>query len=177
MVPVIETKRLLLRGHSKDDFTLSAQMWKDPEVTRFIGGRPFTEEESWARFLRYAGLWYFLGFGYWAIEEKATGAFVGEVGCADFRRDIEPSIAGIPEFGWVLIPRAHGRGLATEAVQAALNWCDSALAAPRTVCLISPENVASIRVAEKCGFREHCRTVYKDQIVLLCDRNPIQQLL
>ena len=59
-------------------------MWADPQVTRFIGGKTLTEEESWTKFLRYAGLWPFLGFGYWVVEEKASLAFVGEIGFADF---------------------------------------------------------------------------------------------
>jgi len=91
-VPVIETTRLILRGHRLDDFPDCAAMWADPIVTRHIGGRPFTEEETWARFLRYVGHWSVLGFGYWAIEEKDTATFVGELGFADFKRDIRRSI-------------------------------------------------------------------------------------
>ncbi len=145
-------------------------MWADSDVTRYIGGRPFSEEESWARFLRYAGHWKFLGFGYWAIEERATGRFLGEVGFADFKRQIEPSIEGIPELGWVLVPSARGSGFATEAARAALDWCNVYLRVARTVCLIHPENAASVRVAEKCGFREYCRTVYKGQSTVIFDR-------
>ena len=48
-------------------------MWSDAEVTRFIGGKPLSGEEVWARILRYAGHWSMLGYGYWLIEEKATG--------------------------------------------------------------------------------------------------------
>ena len=81
-----------------------AAMWADAGVTRFISGRPFTREECWARLLRYAGLWPTLGFGYWAIEDKAEGRFLGEAGFADFKRDMTPSIEGLPEAGWVLAP-------------------------------------------------------------------------
>ncbi len=66
-------------------------MWADPEVTRYIGGKPLTEEESWARLLRYVGHWSLLGFGYWVVEEKTTGNFIGEVGFADYKRDL-PSL-------------------------------------------------------------------------------------
>lgn len=169
-IPVIETDRLRLRGHRTEDFPASAAMWADAEVTRYIGGRPFAEEESWVRFLRYAGLWHHLGFGYWAVEDRATGQFLGEVGLADFHRAVEPSIQGIPELGWVLSPPAQGKGLATEAVRAALAWCDSSLQAPRTVCLIHPDNAASIRVAQKCGFLECCRTSYKGAPTVLLER-------
>jgi RimJ/RimL family protein N-acetyltransferase len=145
-------------------------MWAHADVTRYIGGRPFTEEETWARFLRYAGHWDVLGFGYWAVEERASGEFVGEVGFADYRRDIEPPIHDTPELGWVLLPEFHGRGYATEAVRAAIEWGGSHLANPSTVCLIHPENRASIRVADKCGFRQFCLTTYHGQPAALYRR-------
>jgi RimJ/RimL family protein N-acetyltransferase len=43
--PILETDRLRLRAHTAEDFAASAAMWGDPDVTRFIGGRPFTREE------------------------------------------------------------------------------------------------------------------------------------
>ncbi|MGJ5816325.1 GNAT family N-acetyltransferase [Paludibaculum fermentans] len=170
MIPVIETERLRLRGHRLEDFVPSAAMWADPAVTRFIGGRPFSEEEAWVRFLRYAGHWQYLGFGYWLVEERATGRFLGEVGFADWKREIEPPIQGIPEVGWVMVPPAQGKGYATEAVRAALAWRDVELGVGRTVCLIHPENAASMRVAEKCGFQEYSRTVYKGHATVLLER-------
>jgi RimJ/RimL family protein N-acetyltransferase len=169
-VPVLETGRLILRGHTLADFDESAAMWGDPLVTRHIGGRPSTAEESWARLMRYAGMWALLGYGYWVVRERDGGRFVGEVGLADFRREITPSLDGAPEAGWALAPWAHGRGYATEAVRAALAWGDAHLAAPRTVCMIAPENSASIHVAEKCGFRELTRATYKGEETLLFER-------
>jgi RimJ/RimL family protein N-acetyltransferase len=174
-VPPVDTERLTLRGHILADADESAALWADPVATRHIGGRPSTAEESWARVLRYAGLWPLLGFGYWVVRERATGRFVGEVGLADFRRDVMPALDGAPEVGWALAPWAHGRGFATEAVQAALTWADANLREarghpPRTVCLIAPENVASLRVAAKCGFREVARATYKGTETLLFER-------
>jgi RimJ/RimL family protein N-acetyltransferase len=167
--PVIETERLILRAHTLDDFGACAAMWGDPRVTRHIGGRPSTEEEVWARVLRYAGLWALLGYGYWALEERESGRFVGEAGFADFRREVTPPLDA-PEAGWVLAPWAHGRGYATEAVRAALAWGDAHLAARATVCMIAPENAASIQVAAKCGYRERTRTTYKDEDTIVFER-------
>jgi RimJ/RimL family protein N-acetyltransferase len=159
-VPVIETERLRLRGHRMEDFAHCAAMWADPVVTRYFGGKIFTEEEVWTRVLRYVGHWQWMGFGYWAIEEKSTGRFAGELGFADYKRDIQPSIQGIPESGWVLAPFAHGKGYATEAVRAVLQWGEWRFGNAETVCLIHPDNRLSIRVAEKCGYRERLRTSY-----------------
>lgn len=166
-IPVLTTERLILRGHRLDDFAASSALWSDPDVTRFIGGRIFTQEEIWARLIRYVGHWVLLGFGYWAVTDKETGRFLGEVGFADFKRDIEPSFDGMPEIGWVLAPHAHGKGYATEAVRAALAWGDKHFETSRTVCIIAPDNTPSIRVAEKCGYRKFQETTYKDQPTLM----------
>ena len=160
IVPEIETERLTLRGHRLDDFDAAFAMWSDPNVTRFIGGKPSTEQQTWSRLLGYAGHWAMLRFGYWAIEEKASGAFAGELGFADFHRDIEASMRDVPELGWALTSSVHGKGYATEAVRAVVAWGDAWLESARTVCLIDPENLASIRVAEKSGYREFERTVF-----------------
>ena len=169
-VPVIETEHLTLRGHRLDDFVDCAAMWADPVVTRHIGGKPFSEEEVWTRLLRYVGHWSLMGFGYWAIEEKETGDFVGELGFADYKRDIVPSIKGVPELGWVLVSRVHGKGYGTEAVRAAVVWGEAHFGPTRTVCIIHPENLASIRVAQKCGYQEHQRTTYKGHAAIIFDR-------
>lgn len=170
--PTLETRRLCLRVHSVSDFEDCAAMWSDPQVMRYLSGRPFTREESWARLLRYVGHWQLLGFGFWAVRETTTGRFVGEVGLADFRRDLQPSIDGAPEIGWVLSPWAHGNGFATEAARAALDWADRRFGPLRTACIIHPENSASLRVAYKCGYSEFARTAYKDSPVILFERVP-----
>ena len=168
--PVIATERLTLRAHRVEDFAACAALWADPGVVRHIGGRPFSAEETWTKLLRYAGLWPLLGFGYWAIEEKATGGFVGELGFADFKRDIEPTLGDRPELGWALASRVHGRGYATEAVSAVLAWGDAELGRRQTVCLISPDNLPSLRVAARAGYRELQRTTYKGQPTIIFAR-------
>lgn len=169
-VPTLETERLTLRGHGVDDFDDSAAMWAEPEVARHIGGRPFTREESWSRLLRYIGHWSALGFGYWVVSEKISNRFVGEVGFSDFKRELVPSLDGAPEIGWVLAPWAHGKGFATEAVHAAVGWGASQFESARTVCLIDTGNLASLRVAVKCGYKEYGRTNYKGTPVILFER-------
>jgi len=171
-VPILETARLRLRGHCLEDFPHSAAMWADLNVIRYVGGKPLTEEESWTKFLRYVGHWAVCGFGYWVAEEKATGAFVGEIGFADYKRDLQPSLKGIPESGWVLASHAHGKGYATEAVRAIVAWGDVQFGPLQTACIIASENLASIRVAEKCGYRQSEVTTYKDHSVVMFVRQP-----
>jgi len=171
-VPILETARLKLRGHRLDDFAQCAAMWADPLVIRHIGGKPFSEEESWTRLLRYVGHWSVLGFGYWVAEEKASGKFVGEIGFADYKRDLKPSLKGVPEIGWVLASAAHGKGYATEAVRAVVEWGDRHFKGARTACIIAPDNLASIRVAEKCGYRQSQAASYKGHPTLMFEREP-----
>ena len=171
-VPILETERLRLRGHRVDDLAPCAAMWADPVVVRHTSGKPLSREETWTRILRYPGMWSLLGYGFWVLVEKAGGEFVGEAGFADFKRDLQPSIDGAPEAGWVLSSRFHGRGYATEAMRAITTWGDEHFGNARTVCIIHPENAASIHVAGKCGYREYCRSMYKEHEVILFERKP-----
>jgi RimJ/RimL family protein N-acetyltransferase len=169
-VPAIDTERLSLRGHRLDDFGECAALWSDPIVTRYIGGRPFSEEETWTRLLRYIGHWSAIRFGSWVVRETSSGRFVGEVGFANYRRDIVPSLGATPEAGWVLSPSMHGRGYAVEAMRAVTAWGDQNLPSHRTVCLISPENLPSIRLAEKIGYGAVVHTTYHGAPTIIFER-------
>lgn len=169
-VPVLETKHLLLREYRIEDLPAFVAMWSEADFFRYLGGQPLSEEEVWGRILRQVGHWQLMGYGYWAVEEKATGEFVGTVGFSDFKRVLEPSIKGVPEIGWVLAPRVHGKGYATQAAKAAVAWGDVQFQQARTVCIIHPENYASLHVAHKCGYREYQRTTYKCEPIVLLER-------
>lgn len=168
--PSIETPRLLLRPHQREDFGAICRLWADERVYGNITGKPSTREECWSRLLRYKGLWPLLGFGYWAIADRATGRYIGEAGLARFQRGISKDFDTAPEAGWLLDPHNWGRGLAHEAVAAILVWADNALAVPAAVCMIAPANAASLRIAEKTGFIQTGATTYKNEASLLFAR-------
>jgi RimJ/RimL family protein N-acetyltransferase len=168
----LDTERLTMRRPRREDFEEALAMWADPTVVRYISGKPATREEMWARLLRYVGHWELLGYGFWVVRDKSTGRFVGEVGLAHFQRDIQPPLGDAKEAGWVLSPWAHGKGFATEAVRAALRWAEDAFGPERVVCLIHPDNEASLRVAHTCGFREFARGTYKGEPTRLLERLP-----
>lgn len=169
MAPVIETERLRLRRHELSDFEASVAMWADPDVARFIGGKPSTREDTWGRLLRCVGHWELLGHGFWLIEEKATGAFVGEGGWGTFKREIEPRFEA-PEQGWALATSAHGKGYAHEAMRAALDWGVAHFARTDFVCMIAPENAPSLKLAAKLGYAEYGRAEYKGSLSILLRR-------
>jgi RimJ/RimL family protein N-acetyltransferase len=154
MTPILMTARLRLRAHLRADLPACAAMWADPVVVRHTIGAPSPEQRTWMRILSYRGHWELMGYGYWAVEERSSGRYVGELGFADFRRGMGPAVDLFPELGWALSPEVHGRGYATEALLAATAWADAKWGAgSRTVCIVHPENKASLRVAEKIGFR------------------------
>lgn len=167
--PQIETPSLLLRGHLFEDFNVIAALWADPDMVRFISGVPSTREASWSRFLRYIGHWRLMGFGYWVIVDKNSGRFVGEIGFADYQRDMQPSMDNMAEMGWVLSPEFHGKGYASEAAESALAWADDNLQRP-VCCIIAPENVPSLRLADKNGFIAQTDTRYQNSTVRLFTR-------
>ncbi|WP_353476291.1 GNAT family N-acetyltransferase (plasmid) [Salipiger sp. H15] len=169
-VPELETARLILRGHRREDFAACAAMWADPAVVAHISGVPSTEEQSWSRFLRYAGHWQHLGFGYWAVISKEDGVFLGEVGFADYHRDTTPSLAGSPEAGWVFASHAHGKGYATEAVTAMHGWADANLPNAQTAAIFDPAHSASIHVARKVGYGGDRLGLYGERETLFLQR-------
>jgi RimJ/RimL family protein N-acetyltransferase len=151
--PTLETPRLILREYRPGDFEDYARMWADPVMCRHVGGQVRTRGESWMRFLRHFGMWHVVGYGYWAIEEKASGHFLGESGFQDAKRETVPPLGDSPEAGWALAPHAQGRGFATEAVMAVVAWGDRHLRGRKQICIIEPSNRPSLKVAEKCGFK------------------------
>ena len=164
MMPVVlASDRLILRPHEVRDFDDLARMWAEPEVVRYITGTPSTEEASWARLMKYIGHWQMLGFGYWAVILRDTGAYAGDVGFADYKRALKPSLDGVPEAGWVLSPEVHGRGVATEAVARIHAWADEHPTWHRTCCIFDPEHHVSQKVALRLGYRpEEALGLYND---------------
>ena len=167
--PVIETARLTLRPHRLSDLDARTTMTGDEYVMRFFPETQ-TREDNWARLMRYAGHWALLGWGLFVVEEKATGRFVGEVGLSDFGRGLGQDFDGVPEAGWIIDRWAEGRGYATEAIRAAIEWHERSIGCMRQVCIIVPENTPSLRVAEKLGFKAYDERIYDDHRVIVHER-------
>ena len=165
--PTLETQRLRLRELRLDDFEAVHAMWCEPLVYKYILGRASTREESWKGILNAIGHWKLLTYGVWALEEKHSGNFSGQLGFLNYKRDIVPSLDETPELGWVLNTASHNKGFATEALNAIVAWGDSHLEQRTTCCIIAPENAASIRVADKLSFRQVAQTTYKGEPTLV----------
>jgi RimJ/RimL family protein N-acetyltransferase len=166
----VETERLALRAPELEDFEAFAAMWGEGAVTRHIGGEPLSREAAWIKFLRDAGHWTMLGYGFWIVTERESGALVGQVGLCDLKRTIAVNLDNRVEVGWAFASAAQGKGYATEAVRAAMDWGERALSNPRLFCMINPENAPSLRVAEKCGFKEWTRAPYHGRLAILLEK-------
>ena len=171
LAPTLTTACTVLRAFAASDLDDFAAMWADAAVVRHITGTPSTRSESWARIQQHAGHWALLGYGYWAVTDRDSGRFLGAAGFGDYLRDIDPPIDGTPEAGWVMTTAAQGRGLAREAVGAALDWAERHLPPPRTVCIISPDHAASLRLAAAVGYGDQRLARFKDDNVALLTRN------
>lgn len=157
----LETERLLLRMWRPDDFEAYAEICADPEVMRYLSGKPLSRMEAWRQMAVLVGHWHLRGYGHWAVEEKASGKFIGRIGF------LNPE--GWPgfEIGWTLSAQAQGKGYATEGARRALEYAFTELKREHVISLINPQNQASIRVAERLGEKLEGRTELLDTEVLI----------
>jgi RimJ/RimL family protein N-acetyltransferase len=151
IAPTLITERLTIAPMSLQHWEEYAAAWADPRMTEFIGGDPRNRNVSWGKFLAGIGLWSLLGYGYWSFVERESGKFVGNGGLAQFERGIA-ELEGFPEAGWAFAADAWGKGYATEAMNAILNWADTKAKLGEIRCIIDPGNAASHNVATKLGF-------------------------
>jgi RimJ/RimL family protein N-acetyltransferase len=158
--PVLESDRLRLRPHGIDDFEALHGLTLTPATRAFLSGEP-SREESYKRLLTTVASWHLFGYGTFAVIERASGDYVGNCGLFRLERDLDPPFEGEPEAGWIIAEQCWGRGYAGEAMGAALAWFDGALAIRRTVCMISPGNKASEKVAARLGYRPIGLSRYK----------------
>lgn len=142
-IPVLETERLILRGAHRSDFDAFAAMLASDRAV-YMGG-PHDRASAWRLFANTLASWPLDGFGAWMIIDRETGAFLGDVGVTQPIRFPEP------EIGWTLTADAEGKGIATEAATAALDWYWANTDAPSVVSYIDPGNTRSRALAEKLG--------------------------
>jgi len=141
----LETDRLRLRWFREEDYPEMLAISSDPEVMRFIGGKPLTQFEAWKSMAAYIGHWHFRGYGVWAVEEKSSGKLIGRIGF------MNPP--GWPDFelGWTLARASWGKGYATEGARRALSYAFTEMDRDYVISCIHPENTNSIKVAERLG--------------------------
>lgn len=164
---VTTTQRLILRQFQKGDLGALTAILSDPEVMRFSVAGPMSREQV-ADMLEHVEQSYREnGYGLWAVEHR-SGLMIGYCGLivqdVDGKREVE--------IGYRLARNYWGGGLATEAARATRDHAFGPLGLTRIVSLITPDNIASIRVAEKNGMRLRKTTVKWDMDILVYIMEP-----
>tara|TARA_B100000678_G_scaffold103537_1_gene86492 strand:+ start:688 stop:1206 length:519 start_codon:yes stop_codon:yes gene_type:complete len=167
---MIETERLTLRPLTADDFENVRALWSHAESEGLMRAEPMGREELERRRSVQVSLWNEQGYGMFAWIDRANGAFVGEGGLSHFRRDFGPDFDDSPEAAWALMPDYQGRRFAQEAMRAVHDWYRETFGACRTVCMIDPGNLPSIRLAQRLEYRAYDERDYRGAQVTLFER-------
>ena len=140
--------RLRLRELEEGDAAFVLGLLNDPDFLAHIGDKGVRTLEDAVGYLRTGPLASYAahGHGLWGVEAVDTGELLGMSGL--LKRDWLDA----PDLGYAFLPAARGRGIAREAAQAVLAVARSRFAMPRVVAIVSPANVASIRLLENVGF-------------------------
>jgi RimJ/RimL family protein N-acetyltransferase len=158
MIRPIQTDRLLLRAWRPEDVPAYARINADPEVMRYLDGRPLTSGETRAQVERFQSHWAAWSYGLSAVEHLADGRMIGFIGLAHHRWYPDEV-----EIGWRLDRAYWGRGLATEGAAAVLRHAFGDLGLDHVISVAHRDNVASWRVMEKNGLSLRTAEVRADE--------------
>ena len=142
-IPVIETKRLVLRGPEPEDYPNFKATFASYR-SRFMGG-PLNPYETWMLYAAEIGHWNIRGYGMWMIHDKATDETYGMAG------GWMPAAWPEREIAWIIWPDKAGKGYALEATHAARRYFYNELGWEGAVSYLDPKNLDSIRLAERLG--------------------------
>lgn len=163
-IPVIQTERLILRAPRESDHPAMVAFYAS-DRSRFVGG-PCDAFDAWGRLMAGLGHWALRGYGWWVVEERATGAVAGRLGVGFSHGWDEP------ELGWHIYEGFEGRGLAMEGALAARHHANTVWGMGPLISYIVPENTRSRALAERMGA-----TVEREGVVVghpcLVYRHPV----
>ena len=154
----LQTERLLLRQWRLEDFEFYAEFYADDDMAKYVGGLS-TREQAWRRMASLIGHWTLRGYGYWAVEEKETGKFVGCVGL--WFSEGWPEL----ELGYWIVRNMQGKGYATEAALKSREYAFEVVGADTLVSYIHPDNKPSKYLAERLG-------AHSEEIIELLEYGP-----
>jgi len=145
----LETERLLIRQWLPEDREPFAALNADPEVMEFFPN-PLSRAESDSMADRVQGLIDEKGYGFWAVQEKSSGSFVGFVGLNEpgYELPFNPCL----EIGWRLAKPFWGKGYASEAANKALDFAFETMKPDEIVSFTAKTNIRSQAVMKRLGF-------------------------
>lgn len=143
LIPTLETDRLILRAPREDDHAREMTFYSS-DHSKFVGGQKHATD-TWSTIVGRLGHWMVRGYGFWHLDDRETGLYVGRVGL------LMPFGWPEPEIGWSLLPDSLGKGYATEAAFAAREYAYNTLGWTTAISLIDPANKPSEHVAKRLG--------------------------
>lgn len=149
--PFLSSERLEYWKPDASDFEALFELVSHPETCRYLGPAP-TRADTYQRFQRNAGSWLLHGYGMLMVRQKGYTDLIGNCGIFQSWRDLGEDFDNCPEAGWIIGADHVGKGSAGEAMRTILAWFDREFGPKRMVCMIEPDNAASIRLADKLGF-------------------------
>lgn len=159
---MVTTQRLNLRMFDESDAPALLAVLKGEDVLKYFPpGPPPSLDLAQRMIQRVLGAWKELGYGLWAVESSSSGEFLGRAGLQHIEETDEI------EVDFIIDRRHWGRGLATEAGMAALDFGFGQMGFQRVVGIVHVDNLASRRVLEKIGMSHDVRTEY---FGMVCDR-------
>lgn len=169
----IESERLLLRRIDQDDFEFFVRLHADPEVARYLPhGKPRSPAESVAWLRSVLQTYEDMALGQLAVLRKSDGVLIGRCGLSDLAVEARASLSAVPrgwyqrgeappaaeviferELGYTFHRGSWGQGYASEAARCVFDYARNVLRLPRVISLIHPENVRSLRLAQRFGVQ------------------------
>lgn len=143
IAPTLQTERLTLRAPKLSDFEHWAAFFASPRSIHERG--MMSRAEAWKNWSTDVALWSLKGYGAFGVDDRDTGAYVGEVGIYEVMGYPEP------ELGWFVVPEAEGKGYAAEAARAVMAWAHRSMGWDRLINIIDPANDRSIALGLRLG--------------------------
>ncbi len=146
---IFESPRLVARRFTEGDLEAFVAMRADPEVARYQAWENYTAEDGLKRYQDLQSRnpsepgWF-----QFALESKATGAFVGDCGLKILESDIR-----LAEIGYTIARADWNKGYATEVIRALTAYAFASSPIHRITASVDPENTGSCRALEKAGYR------------------------
>lgn len=145
---ILTTPRLRLEPFDDAHLEGLFRMNSDPDVMRYITGKPETREQTRAVIERVKGKWAEVGFSWWSLIEIASGDIIGAGGVQHLGRDNTNPL----EVGWRLRKDKWHQGFASEAARCMAAFAFDTLDAASLHAVCDPENIASARVMQRLGM-------------------------
>ena len=170
--PFLTSERLEYWLPRAEDLADQVALLAPDAMRRYLGPALPTHQDQFERLMRNAGRWQLYGYGTATLRLRGQDRIIGNCGVFHSWRGFGKGLDDVPEAGWIIHNDHWGKGIAQEAMHAALAWFDATHGPRRVAAMIEAGNTASERVASALGFVEYGRQIFEDSPLILYERLP-----